>query len=140
VAADGDVIERMRVATRVPRDEWSRRVARHHSHFFQRFVRLLGERGRVVKSIQFESVEFVTRIDVPPASDNEHDDDDASSNRNRNHNENETDVDTIRREDLEELFGSTLPRHATLETIAFEGCYIPEALFERFVRVVAARG
>jgi hypothetical protein len=123
VAANGDVIEQMRVGG----DEWSRRVVRHHSHFFQRFVRLLGERGRVVvKSIQFEGVEFVTRIDVPPGSDNEHNehnDDDASSNRNRNHNENETDVDTIRGEDLEELWRRLRSRGVTFPKRCLSGSF-----------------
>jgi hypothetical protein len=135
-----DEIEHMKVATYVPREEWSRRDVRKHPIYFHRFVTRLGEQGRVIRSIKFDNVDFVTRMEVYRSDEEggedseeeggEHSESDDDSSRRRRRDDN--DIDTIRQADLEELLGSTLPRHPTLEKIVFESCCFPEAYFELF--------
>jgi hypothetical protein len=138
-----DEIEHMKVATYVPREEWSRRDVRKHPIYFHRFVTRLGEQGRVIRSIKFDNVDFVTRMEVYRSDEEggedtdeeggEHSEGDDDSSRHRRHRRrDDNNIDTIRQADLEELLGSTLPRHPTLEKIVFESCCIPEAYFELF--------
>jgi hypothetical protein len=139
-----DVVEHLVIATThqyAPARHSRRDLLLRHPAHFRRFVTLLGHPNRVIRAVTFVSVNFVANTEVPhrrrggeeddegEVGDDEGEvrDDDSSTSRN----DNVTEV-TIREEDLEELFGSTLPRHRTLQKIEFENCHIPGAYFERF--------
>jgi hypothetical protein len=131
-----DVIEHLVLATThqyAPARHSRRGLLLRHPEHFRRFVTLLGQPNRVIRAVTFVSVNFVPHR--RGGGEEEEDDvgelgeeDDDSISRN----DNVTTEVTIREEDLEELFGTTLPRHRTLQKIEFENCHIPVAYFERF--------
>jgi hypothetical protein len=56
--AAGDEIKHLVVSTNLPREEWSQEVVANHPECFRRLVELLGEPGRILRSIKFETVIF----------------------------------------------------------------------------------
>jgi hypothetical protein len=55
---EDDEIEHLVVSTNVPREEWTHDVVAHHPECFRRLVELLGDPGRILRSIKFETVDF----------------------------------------------------------------------------------
>jgi hypothetical protein len=105
----GDEIERMVVANDLPYNQRSRRDVATYPHFFRRFVERLDQPHP--SQIILRSITFEgIYFDVHEGA---------------------------RPEDLDRLFGGTLPRHRTLEKIEFEGCFLPPRYFERFASALA---
>jgi hypothetical protein len=113
VGGEGGVeIERMVVSSNLPYHQWSRRDVATYPHFFRRFVELLDRQHQPHPSqIILRSITFEgIYFDVHEGA---------------------------RPEDLDRLFGVTLPRHRTLEKIKFEGCFLPPRYFERFASALS---